>query len=228
MSFSLIATSPISSIQQYQDHLSKLIYLKNLKRLTNDSTNYQLLEIRNILDHNLDLNKGHHDENVRATEQLSLTLNGSIQDGFNQLSDNLNDGFSELGDILSDLGSNLEAIQDDIQIVGRCLVDLASLLDWKTDLIIKCQQTTNNYLKKLIDLSRLSDDAKKRIELLDKSGMHLTHAIKEGPDSKSFSISLDYLIQLDKIDPHDFICHFRKGITHSKSVANLDIDEAIR
>jgi tetratricopeptide (TPR) repeat protein len=227
MSFSLIPTSPISGIQQYQEHLSKLAYLRSLKSITNDSTNYQLLEIKSILGESLQQNVKLNDDNIYEVQKLSVALNGSIQDGFNHLSDGLNDGFGGLAEILSDFGSNLEGIQEDIQTVGRCLVELGALLDWKTDLIIECQQTTIKYLKDLVDLSRMSDDQKKRVELINKSGMYLTNALNEGPDSESFKITLYYLRELDKIDPHDFICKFRKGILFCKSKENFDIDAAI-
>ena len=47
--YSLIPNSPLSGIKQHEDHIDKLVYLKNLRRSTSDVTNYQLLEIIKVI-----------------------------------------------------------------------------------------------------------------------------------------------------------------------------------
>lgn len=228
MSFSLYPGSPLAGTKQYEEHIDKIIYLKNLRRTTGDVTNYLLTGINKRLDENDEFNHEYNERNIELKRELSLRLNGTFEEGFNQLSENLSEGFSELSGVISDLGSNIESLQDDIRTVGRCLIELNNLLDWKTDRIIECQNKTNEYLKELLIVTNRSDDEKKKIEHINSSGMYLTNAMNEGPDSEYFQIAMDYLQKIDGIDQHDFISHFRKGIIYCQSKASLNIDEAIK
>ena len=47
MSFSVIPYSPLSGIKQYEDHIDKSVYLRNLRRSTNElqDINYLILKI---------------------------------------------------------------------------------------------------------------------------------------------------------------------------------------
>jgi tetratricopeptide (TPR) repeat protein len=227
MSFSLIPGSPFAGSKQYEAHINKLIYLKNLRRVTDDVGNYMLANIAERLDDSMLQAQENYERNAEEKRQFALAVNGTLEQGFNQLSENLSDRFSELSDVISEVGENLDVMNDNIQAMGRCLVELNNLLDWKTDRIIECQIRTNTYLSELIVVTMKSDDEKRKIEHINRSGNYLTSAIKDGPDSEYFRLSMDFLQKIDEIDPHDFISHFRKGIIYSQSASFLNLDKAI-
>ena len=227
MSFSLVPGSPYQGVKQYESHINKLSYLKNLSNVTDNVGDYILANIAENTNESLKQDRDYYEKNLKEKQKFSLALNGTLQEGFYQLSENLSENFSELSGVVSEFGENLDSINDNIQAMGQCLFELNNLLDWKTDRIIEAQNKANEYLMELRDAVTKPIENEKK-ELLNKSGMYLNSAINEGPNSEHFNKSIYFLNKIDVIDPYDFISNFQKGIIYSQSLSLLNIDTAIK
>ncbi len=219
MSFFVDNLSALSGISQYRRYLENDIYINRLSGSVKDPVNYQLLELRRAVgEHATSQEKNFNSlsENTKVQLQnLATTICGSLEEGFNQLS-------QELGEVnwrLNDINEGIIEINEGI---GR----MHSMLDWKTDVIIENQRISNFYLGNIISILKIPDSQKQRGYYVEQGMNFLQNAMDEGPKSDYYRDALEDLLKAKDIEEKDFFVLHKLGLIYLNSSTHLDAEKA--
>jgi len=212
MAFFYDNLSGLSGLAQYDRYLENNLYIRNLKRYTDDPLNYQLLEIKRTIGENTSASIDNASFIVRESkkhfDELSTAICGTLEKGFGQV-------VSELEDInwrLNDINEGID--------------NLHSMLDWKTDIMIEEQKISNLYLGRITGLLKIPDSQKQRSYHVEQGITWLKSAIEEGPKSDFYSDALDEFIKAKQIEEKDYFSLSKIGLIHLNSKKHLDIPQA--
>lgn len=215
-----------SGIDQYMNFIENEIYIDELKFNTDDTFNYQLIEIRRAIGRSIEFTKQQYNENLagEAKKQnliLSTTnkICGTLEEGFNHISEELISGFSNLGNGLDEINWRLNDVNEGIS-------RLYGILDWKTDVLIEGQKITNLYLGKVTELLQIPDSQKQRGYHTEKGLTFLKNAIEEGPKSDFYDDALDEFLKGYDIERKDYFNLHKLGFIHLNSINNLDVNKS--
>lgn len=216
MAFFYDNLSKLSGLAQYDRYLENNLYIRNLKRYTNDPLNYQLLEIKRTIGENTDASIDNANfiarefatESKKNFEHLANAICGTLEEGFGQVVDELEDINWRLNDI------------------NEGIDNLHSMLDWKTDIIIEEQKISNLYLGKIAGLLKIPDSQKQRSYHVEQGVTWLKNAIEEGPKSDFYTDALDEFMKAKLIEEKDYFSLTKIGLIHLNSKKHLDIPKA--
>jgi len=194
-----------SGIQQYRNYIDSQIYLGDLKKSTNDITNYNLIEIRRCLGETSMTNK----ENYKS---LVNVVCGNLDRNFN----GLNRQLSGIQQLLGDANDTLDAINSNIN-------DLYAMLDYKIDLIVDELKTTN-YVLKIISNKLDRPQSLINNEYCVKKGLgYLSVALEEGIHSDCYMYALTEFMKAVGFEYDDYFSLFKLGLIHLNSYRHLNL-----
>ncbi len=212
MAFFYDNISGLSGLAQYDRYLENNLYIRNLKRYTNDPLNYQLLEMKRTIGENtsasIDNTNRLSNETQKYFEHLTTAVCGTLEKGFGQVVGELEDINWRLNDINEGINS------------------LHSMLDWKTDIMIEEQKISNLYLGKVAGLLKIPDSQKQRSHHVELGITWLKNAIEEGPKSDFYTDALDEFIKAKQIEEKDYFNLNKIGLIHLHSKKHLDVPKA--
>lgn len=212
MAFFYDNISGLSGLAQYDRYLDNNLYIRNLKRYTDDPLNYQLLEIKRTIGENTSASTDNTNRLSKETqkhfEDLTTAVCGTLEKGFGQVVGELEDINWRLNDINEGIGN------------------LSSMLDWKTDIMIEEQRISNLYLGKIADLLKIPDSQKQRVHHVEQGITWLKNAIEEGPKSDFYTDALDEFIKAKDIEEKDYFCLNKIGLVYLHSKKHLDVVKA--
>lgn len=211
--------SGLSGIKQYDRYLDNNLYIRNLKKYSNDPVNYQLLEMRRAIGENTSASNDNSKMLAETTKQefenLATTICGSLEKGFTQVAGEL-----------EDINWRLNDINEGIRDVNEGISNLHSMLDWKTDILIENQRMSNLYLGKIVTLLKIPDSQKQRGYYVEQGMNYLKNAIEEGPKSDFYTDALEELTKAKQIEEKDFFSLHKLGLIHISSQKHLDVEKA--
>ncbi|MCE1197652.1 MAG: tetratricopeptide repeat protein [Marinilabiliales bacterium] len=149
-------------------------------------------------------------DNVTAIQQSTGNICGTLERGFEQISDQMKDVSWRLNEINEGLGR------------------LYSMLDWKTDLMIEELKISNLYLGNIAKLLKIPDSQKQRSYHVEQGLIYLKNAIAEGAKSDFYKDALGEFQKAKAIEEKDFFTLHRLGLIHLNSVHHLDVAQAER
>lgn len=193
---------------QYYQYLENETYIRDLKSVSSDATNYQLAEIRRTLQ----IINPQAKENF---EQLSLKVCGTLENGFRSIVSEIN----ETNILLEESNWRLNEINEGIN-------RLHSMLDWKTDLIIEEQRISNFYLGKIVKLLKIPDSQKQRGYHVEQGLSFLKNAMLDGRKSEFYNDALEEFQKAYEIESKDYFALYQLGIIYFNSLAHFDIEKA--
>lgn len=212
MAFFYDNLSGLSGLAQYERYLENNLYIRNLKRYSNDPLNYQLLEIKRTIGENTSAS-------IDNTNRLSKETQKHFEDLTNAVCGTLEKGFGQVVGELEDINWRLNDINEGIN-------SLHSMLDWKTDIMIEEQKISNFYLGKVAGLLKIPDSQKQRSHHVEQGITWLKSAIEEGPKSDFYTDALDEFTKAKQIEEKDYFNLNKIGLIHLYSKKHLDVAKA--
>lgn len=195
-------------IAQYSQYLENEMYIRQLKSISSDAVNYQLVEIRRHL-------QTFSPEARDNFDQLSSKVCGTLENGFRSITSEI----SETNTLLEKSNWILNEIDEGIN-------RIYSMLDWKTDIIIEEQRISNFYLGKVVKLLKIPDSQKQRAYYVEQGLSFLKNAILEGPKSEFYSDALDDFHKAYEIESKDYFVLQKLGVIYFNSTRHLDAVKA--
>lgn len=212
MAFFYDNLSKLSGLAQYDRYLENNLYIRNLKRYSNDALNYQLLEIKRTIGENTDTSIDNASfiakESKKNFDHLTNVICGTLENGFGQVVNELEDINWRLNDINEGIGN------------------LHSMLDWKTDIMIEEQKISNLYLGRITGLLKIPDSQKQRSHHVEQGLIWLNSAIGEGRESDYYTDALDEFLKAKLIEEKDYFSLNKIGLIYLDSKKHRDIPKA--
>lgn len=196
-------------LSQWSKHIQNKSYIEDVTKSFITSSGRQTKDFSAIVLHQTkeisDIIKSATREQVAAIQQSTNAICGTIENGFELLSDNLQEISYGIGELRSELN------------------DMASMLDWKLSLFIEQHRITNLLLGNIAILLRIPDIQKERQYYIEQGIKFLKNAIF---DSDFYEDSLNNLLKAEKIEPSDFFALHRIGLIYMYSPNHLALDKA--
>lgn len=145
------------------------------------------------------------EEQALAIQQATSTVCGTLESGFNLLSENLNE-----------ISFSVEGLRSEVN-------SIAALLDWNFSLIIEQQRLSNLLLGNIAVLLRIPDIQKERQYHIEQGIKFLKNAFF---DSDFYEDALKNLLKAENIEPADFYALHRIGLIYLYSPEHLDLKRA--
>lgn len=180
--------------QQWQRYLQNKPLINNVEDIIENQTK----EYKDIIEHSTS-------QQIQALESSTEAICGSLNDGFELLSDNLHEISYGIGELRSELNQ------------------MSSMLDWKLSLFIEQQRISNLLLGNLAVLLRIPDIQKERQYYIEQGIKFLKNSYF---DSDFFQDSLNNLLKAETIEPSDFFALHRIGLIYMYSQKHLDLQKA--
>jgi hypothetical protein len=159
----------------------------------------------------------------QQTREFNETLRNSsreqvlaIQESTSAICGTLNLGFELLSDNLQDISYGIDGLRSEVN-------HMSSILDWKLSLLIEDQKISNILSGNIAILLRIPDFQKERQDYVEKGLKFLKKAIF---DNDLFENSLKYLFKAEEKEPEDFFVLHRIGLVFMYSPKHLNIPEA--
>jgi hypothetical protein len=198
-----------SSESQWTRHIQNQAYVEDVTKSVINSTGKQTRDFSVIVSRQTkeinDTIKSASREQVAAIQQSTNAICGTLESGFELLSDNLQEISYGIGELRSELN------------------DMASMLDWKLSLLIEQQRITNLLLGNIAILLRIPDIQKERQYHIEQGIKFLKNAIF---DNDFYDDSLSNLLKAEKIEPTDFFALHRIGLIYMYSTKHLGLGKA--
>ena len=144
-------------------------------------------------------------EQIHAIKASTNAVCGSIDIGFNLISDHLNEISFGFGEMRSEINT------------------MSSMLDWKLTLLVEQQRITNLLLGNLAKLLRIPDIQKERQYHIEQGIKFLKNAIY---DNDFYIDSFTNLNKAEQIEPTDFFVLHKIGLIYMYSIHHLNIPKA--
>jgi tetratricopeptide (TPR) repeat protein len=186
-------------------------YIQNQSYVTDliDSSRQQTQDISRIMSRQTkDIGEsieGASKEQSFAIQQATDSICGTLESGFELLSDNLQDISYGIDGVKSELNA------------------MASMLDWKLSILIEKQRITNLLLGNIAVLLRIPDIQKERQYHIEQGIKFLNNAFF---DNGFYDDALNNLLKAEKIEPTDFFALHRIGLIYLYSSSHLDLNRA--
>lgn len=138
-----------------------------------------------------------------------------------QVMGTLNAGFNEISHYLQSINSSISAISGQIS-------DLSAMLDWKLSEMIEEQAITNRLLGHIVQLSRVSDNQKVRIDYIEQGLKYIKNALIDNspPESAYYEDAMEYLLKAESLEKRDYIVLGKIGYIYLYSNKLLDFKAA--
>src|SRR5450759_5349886 len=133
--------------QQWQRYLQNKPLINNIE----DIVQTQTREYQNIIEHA-------SKQQIEAIQQSAEVVCGTLDSGFDLLSENLQDISYSLGEVRNELNS------------------MSSMLDWNLSILIEQQRISNLLLGNITILSRIPDYQKERYNYIEKGMKNFKNA----------------------------------------------------
>ena len=140
------------------------------------------------------------DRQVDAITNSMRSVCGTLENGFEMLSEDL----KEISYGINDISSEINRI--------------SSILDWKLSIIIENQKITNLLLGNIAILLKIPDIQKERQDYIEKG---LKFFMNASFDDSLYENSLKYLLKAEEIEPEDFFTLHRIGLIYLYSPNHL-------
>jgi len=147
-------------------------------------------------------------EQVAAIQQSESAICGTLERGFEQVTEQLGEVNWRLNEINEGIGN------------------LHSMLDWKTDLMIEELKISNMWLGNIARLLQIPDSQKQRAYYVEQGLVYLKNAIEEGTKSSFYNDAIDEFTKAKTIEEKDFFTLHRLGIIHFSSINHLEVQKA--
>lgn len=193
---------------QYYQFLENETYIRQLKSVSSDATNYQLAEVRRTL-------QTISPESKENFERLTTKVCGTLESGFKSIVSEI----SETNELIAESNWRLNEVNESIN-------RLHSMLDWKTDMIIEEQRITNFYLGKIIKLLKIPDSQKQRGYHVEQGLTFLKNAIFEGTKSDFYTDALEEFQKAYEIEAKDYFTLHKLGLIYFNSLKHYDPEKA--
>ena len=198
-----------SSESQWTRHIQNKAYVEDVTKSVSNSTGKQTRDFSVIVSRQTkeinDTIQSASREQVAAIQQSTNAVCGTLDAGFDLLSNDLQDISYSIGAIRSELNA------------------MASMLDWRLSLLIEQQRITNLLLGNIAILLRIPDIQKERQYHIEQGLKFLKNAIF---DSDFYEDSLSNLIKAEQIEPTDFFALHRIGLIYMYSPKHLGLIKA--
>jgi len=198
-----------SSKSQWTRHIQNKGYVDDLMKSFNNSSGRQTKDFSAIVSHQTkEINDTIHsasNEQIAAIQNSTSAICGTLESGFDLLSDNLQDISYSINDLRSEINA------------------MAAMLDWKLSLLIEQQKITNLLLGNIAVLLRIPDIQKERQYYIEQGMKFLKNAIF---DSDFYDDSLNNLLKAEKIEPTDYFVLHRIGLIYMYSPKHLELIKA--
>ena len=196
-------------LSQWSKHIQNQSYIEDVTKSVMNSSGKQTKDFSVIVSHQTkeisDTIKTASREQVAAIQQSTNVICGTLENGFELLSDNLQEISYGLGELRSELN------------------DMASMLDWKLSLLIEQQKISNLLMGNIAVLLKIPDIQKERQYHIEQGIKFLKNAIF---DSDFYEDSLTNLLKAEKIEPSDFFALHRIGLIYMYSPKHLALEKA--
>ena len=198
-----------SSESQWTRHIQNQGYVEDVTKSVSNSAGKQTKDFSVIVSRQTkeinDTIQSASREQVAAIQQSTNAICGTLESGFELLSDDLHEISYGIEELRSELNS------------------MASMLDWKLSLLIEHQKITNLLLGNIAVLLRIPDIQKERQYHIEQGIKFLKNAIF---DDDFYDDSLTNLLKAEKIEPADFFALHRIGLIFMYSPKHLDLKKA--
>ena len=196
-------------LSQWKKHLQNQSYFEDVTKSMVSSNEKQTKDFSSIFSQQTkEINNSIQNasrEQVDAIQQSTNTVCGTLESGFEMLSDNLHEISFELGGLRNELN------------------DMASMLDWNFSLLIEGQRISNLLSGNIAVLLRIPDIEKERQNHIEQGIKFLRNAIF---DSDFYVDSLNNLLKAENIEPTDYFALHRIGLIYLYSPKHLDLNKA--
>lgn len=194
---------------QWTRHIQNQAYLEVITKSFRNSTENQTRDFSAIISRQTneinDTIQIASREQVSAIQQSTNAICGTLESGFELLSDNLQEISYGIGELRSELN------------------DMASMLDWKLSLLVEQQRITNLLLGNISILLRIPDIQKERQYHIEQGIKFLKNAVF---DNDFYDEALSNLLKAEKIEPTDFFALHRIGLIYMYSTKHLELNKA--
>jgi len=180
--------------QQWQRYMENKPLINNIE----DIVQTQTKEYKNIIEHS-------SRQQIQAIQESTEAVCGTLDSGFELLSDNFQDISYGLGEIRSELNS------------------MSSMLDWRLSLLIEQQRITNLLIGNVAILLRIPDYQKERYDYIEKGIKSLKNAYF---DNDLYENALNYLQEAEKKENEDYFVLHRIGLIYMYSPKHIDLSKA--
>lgn len=183
---------------QWIRHIQNQAYLKDVSNSVAKVTELQTKDINSTI------------QNVSKEQSLA------IEESTNIVCGSLNSGFELLSDNLEEISFSIDALRSEVNA-------LASVLGWNLSLIIEQQRITNLLLGDIAILLRIPDIQKERQYHIEQGIKFLKNAIY---DNDFYEDALKNLLEAEKIESTDYFVLHRIGLVYLYSLKHLNVEKA--
>ena len=194
---------------QWIEHLQNQSYIEDVNKSFKDSTKKQTQDFSGFISQQT---KEFNNSIREASREQVL----AIQESTNAVCGTLNAGFDLLSDNLQDISYSIDELRSEVSA-------MSSMLNWKLSLLIEHQRITNLLLGNIAVLLRIPDIQKERQYHIEQGIKFLKNAIF---DSDFYEDSLNNLLKAEKIEPADFFALHRIGLIYLYSQKHLELSKA--
>lgn len=194
---------------QWSRHIQNQSYIEDVNKYFRDNTKQQTKDFSGIISQQT----REFNENIREASREQVL---AIQESTNAVCGTLNAGFELLSDNLQDISYSIDELRSEVSA-------MSSMLNWKLSLLIEHQRITNLLLGNIAILLRIPDIQKERQYHIEQGIKFLKNAIF---DSDFYEDSLNNLLKAEKIEPADFFALHRIGLIYLYSPKHLELNKA--
>lgn len=194
---------------QWSRHIQNQSYVEDVNKSFRDNTKQQTRDFSGIISQQTN----EFNEAIRGASREQVL---AIQESTNAVCGTLNAGFELLSDNLQDISYSIDDLRSEVNA-------MSSMLNWKLSLLIEYQRITNLLLGNIAVLLRIPDIQKERQYHIEQGIKFLKNAIF---DTDFYEDSLGNLLKAEKIEPTDFFALHRIGLIYMYSPKHLELNKA--
>lgn len=155
-------------------------------------------------------------DQVNAIKESTTAIVGSLNKGFNQVTECLDKGFKEINSNLVGISNQISELRTDVQ-------NLAGLIDMRLNAIYEQQRFTNLALAKIFEAMKITDFQKERIYHFEQGMKYLKNA---QIDKRRFADALENFLEAEKREKRDYLILYNIGLIYLYSPEHLDVELA--
>ena len=194
---------------QWSRYIQNQSYVEDMNKFFRDNTRQQTKDFSGIISQQT----REYNESIREASREQVL---AIQESTNAVCGTLNAGFELLSDNLQDISFSIDELRSEVSA-------MSSMLNWKLSLLIEHQRITNLLLGNIAVLLRIPDIQKERQYHIEQGIKFLKNALF---DNDFYEDSLNNLLKAEKIEPADFFALHRIGLIYLYSPKHYNLKKA--
>lgn len=166
--------------------------------------------------------KSFHDDLVKTFQTEAKNISKAISESTSEIVGSLDEGFNVVTDIL---GSGFSAMSGKIDSLNSSIENLALMLDWRLSEVINQQKISNLLLKNVALLLRVPDFQKERQYYIEQGFKHYKNA---SLDADLYEDALKNLLEAEKREVADYIVLYQIGMIYLYSTKEGETQNLVK